>query len=310
VTNLRALLVEGVFHWGYSVRLISESAAAQQYLVPPPSTLIGALAFSLNLLKDFPEFAEIRTGQQRARGRGHRSGVEEETELMSGAARLLNVVIWATFAFSDELSVSGRAFAVGYSDFIRCFRLIYQRGIRHRWEDYDMWYGIGAHGKVYACGAGFKILYLVDLGSAKERGIEKIDLLQASLSITRLGAKEGLVSIRGASFSDRLDLLEPSKAGHIVTEYYFPRELAEDYDGGQVCPLPRLSEELWKVRPSIPPALHEHEEFVIPGGRGSILQPGRILVTRVAPGKAFVVRATFGERVETILVPKAVISSD
>lgn len=303
---MMALLVKGVFHWGFSVRLITESAAAQWYPVPPPSTLIGALAYGVSLAKGLPE-CEIRGVEHgSASSRGGKKRQEPGEVILSGAARLLNVVRWATFAFSDELSVGGRSAAVGCSDFIRAFRLIYRRKERHEWEDKDMWFGIGAHGKVYACGTGFKALYIIDEVQAERKGLSAEDLCKAAFSIVRFGAKEGLVSVRDVELTDSIEVLKPNEVDELSVEYYFPRELAEAYSGAEIVALPKLRVDLMEFRPERPPALHDHEEYLVPEGLGFIARAGKIRVRKLSQ-RGVALRAKFGAGSETVIVPKEVV---
>ncbi|MGC8987812.1 type I-A CRISPR-associated protein Cas5a [Infirmifilum sp.] len=43
------------FHWGYLIRKYTASKTRESYLVPPPTTLIGALAYGYAKLKNLPE---------------------------------------------------------------------------------------------------------------------------------------------------------------------------------------------------------------------------------------------------------------
>jgi CRISPR-associated protein Cas5a/b/c len=287
-----ALLVEGVFHWGFSVRIVTESAGAQHYLYPPPSTLIGALAYGVSAVKGLPE-CEVQ-------------GSRGSAPLRSMVALVHKAVRWAVFAFSDEPSASRRTAAVGYSDFIRAFRLPYQRGARHTWEQLDMWYGVNAQGKVYACGAGFKVLYFVDERGLKELGLDERDLLKAVCSIVRLGARESLVSVVSAYVTRDVEIRRAGDVrGPLEIEYYFPARLAKDVEYAELVHLPKLDPRLWEFRPSSPVALHEHEEFYVPSSIGFVIKPGRMLVGELAEGAA-IVSAKFEGRVEQAVVPAEV----
>jgi CRISPR-associated protein Cas5a/b/c len=296
---MRALLVEGIFHWGFSVRIITESAGAQYYLYPPPSTLIGALAYGINILKDFPECTISNSGKQRTS--------RKELKIMSSAVLLHDIVKWVAFAFSDELSVGKRSAAIGYADFIRSFRLLYQRGARHVWEQSDMWYGVNAHGKVYACGTGFKILYLLDENRTARLGINEQKLLMAAYSIVRLGAHESLVSINNVQITDKVEVLT---ADHVKipfeTEYYFPSRLAE-VERKESTLLPKLDKRLWEFRPENPVGIHDHEEYYVPPAFGLAFRTGKICINKLAKDSMLVIAHFANNRVEKILVPAEVI---
>jgi CRISPR-associated protein Cas5a/b/c len=288
-----ALMVEGVFHWGFSVRLVTESAGAQYYPYPPPSTLIGALAYGVSVVKELPECVVTTAG-------GGGAGI------LSTAAQVHRAVRWAAFAFSDEFSV-GHAVAVGYSDFIRAFRLPYQRGTRHTWDQSDMWYGVNAHGRVYACGAGFKAIYLADEKGLEELGLGEHDLLGAAYSIVRVGVRESLVSVVSAEVTRDVGIRKAGEVkGPLEIEYYFPARLAEDVEHAELVHLPKLDPRLWEFRPTSPILLHDHEEFYAPPGIGFVLKPGRMLVGRLAEGAALV-SARFEGRVERVVAPAEVV---
>jgi CRISPR-associated protein Cas5a/b/c len=280
-----SLLVEGIFHWGFSVRYITESAGSQQYPVPPPSTLIGALAYGLSAVKGLPEFDYI----QERRGE----------KLVSGAYRLRKAVLWATFSFT-----SGNTAAVEYSDFIRSFRLIYQRGTRHTWDQKDMWFAVSASGKVYACNSAFKALYLFNSDELQNLRIKLEDLIHASFSIVRIGSRESLVSIKKVTPSSSIEEVKAP----LETEYYFPLKLANssNVNNYSVAVLPKLSDALWEVRPMQPPMISDHEEYYLPATIGPIKIPGRIRVDKLNEN-AVALKINFDHSSELVIVPREVV---
>jgi len=288
-----ALVVRGLFHWGFSVRIVTESAGAQCYPYPPPSTLIGALAYGVSSVKGVPE-CKLSS---------------KNTTIVSSATLIDGAVRWATFAFSDEGSIMRRSVAISYSDFIRAFRLLYQRVQRHTWDQSDMWYGVNAHGKVYACGAGFKTFYLIDEERFKDLGLDDRDLLTAAYSIVRLGAREGLVSVISAEVSRDVRIFSAKDAKvPFETEYYFPARLVEDVvEGAETVHLPKLDRSIWEFRPEEPFALHDHEEYYAPSSLGVVLRTGKMRVNRLAEEGALVI-ASFGNGViEKVVVPVGVV---
>jgi CRISPR-associated protein Cas5a/b/c len=289
-----ALLINGVFHWGFSVRIVTESAGAQYYPYPPPSTLIGALAYGISTLAGLPECRLSTDGKR--------------VTLISTAALAYDAVRWATFAFSDEFSGMKRSAATGYSDFIRAFRLPYQRGARHVWEQSDMWYGVNAHGKVYACGAGFKAFYLIEEGLLRRLGLSEDDLLTAAYSVTRIGARESLVSVCTVKLTKDVRVLTAEKVREpFETEFYFPSRLAEDIENAETVHLPKLNARLWEFRPESPVALHDHEEYYVPSSLGFVLKPGSIRVRKLADEGALIDARFNVDKVERVVVPAEVV---
>jgi CRISPR-associated protein Cas5a/b/c len=288
-----ALLVEGVFHWGFSVRLVTESAGAQYYPYPPPSTLIGALAYGVSAIKGLPECIISPAGKG-------------SNAILSTVAQIHRAVRWATFAYSSKFPQRPVG-AVGYSDFIRAFRLPYQRGQRHTWDQSEMWYGVNAHGRVYACGAGFKSIYLINEKGLKELELSETDLLRGAYSVVRIGARESLVSVFSAEVTRDVKVQMPEEVKEpLDIEYYFPARLAKDVERAELIQLPRLDPRLWEFRPTRPVALHEHEEFYAPLGLGFVRKPGRMLVGGLAEGAIFVT-ARFKGGVERLVAPAEVL---
>jgi len=292
--NMLALVVRGLFHWGFSVRIVTESAGAHCYPYPPPSTLIGALAYGVSNVRGDPE-CRLSTNSK-------------NTTIVSNAILIADVVHWATFAFSDEGSIMRRSAAVSYSDFIRAFRLLYQRVQRHTWNQSEMWYGVNAHGKVYACGAGFKIFYLIDEERFRSLGLDDRGLLTAAYSIVRIGAREGLVSVTSAEVSRDVKIFSAKEAkGPFETEYYFPARLVEDVEGAETVHLPKLERRIWEFRPERPFALHDHEEYYVPSSLGVVLRPRKMRVNRLAEKGSLVV-ASFSNGVsEKVVTPLEVV---
>ena len=129
-----ALKVEGEFHWGFSVRLAGASAAARSYLVPPPTTLLGALARNL-----------FTTEALMIKGR-----------VTSSTINLLRAVKVATFKYLE-----GKEFfslPVPFIDIIRTSRIPYLR-TTHRREK-ERWFGVSGFGRIYAPSSKFNVLYI------------------------------------------------------------------------------------------------------------------------------------------------------
>lgn len=283
---MKTLLVEGLFHWGFSIRVVTESAGALSYHVPPPSTLMGALAYGLSIDKTYPEVI-----------------IENERTIESSVTKLKDVVKWATFAFANGSSKMG---AVRYSDFIKSFRLPYQRGTRH--EQKEFWYGISASGKVYAGGMSFKILYFLSTKGLEENKINDLELLKAAYSIVRLGSKESIISITGVSITKELSKVNPP----FETDYYFPCRLGkvEDMDYKNIS-LPIAKAAIWEFRPSTPIYIHEHEEYYIPKGSIGFITNPRTMRVKELSDNAVALKASFENgRSEIAVVPADILSEE
>ncbi len=279
------VLVEGFLHWGFSVRVVSESAAAHPYLAPPPSTLIGALAYGLSVVKGFSECLEVDGG------------------LYSSAVKAKELVRWAAFAYAAKGKVFG--LPAPHTDMVKVFRLPYQRGARHTWDQKDMWFGACGHGKVYAPLMGFKILYLIDDDRASGE-LSEHDIVKACYSICRLGSRESLVSVTNVEVSRRIEELTRCP---VKTRFYFPRRLVKSYreEQGIVISLPIPSHTMFAVKPQRPVTLADHEDYVVPSSLPHLRAPGETTVYALAEeAAAIAVRFSSGE--EVVIAPKEVIS--
>jgi CRISPR-associated protein Cas5a/b/c len=149
---MEVLIVRGRLHWGFSVKYPLQSAAQFPLLIPPPTTLVGALAYGCN------------------------EGVETSEDRVSAAARLLNNVRWAAFGF-DETLRGLRLSLLAVADMSRNIAAPYVRKAE------QALFAVQAMGRVYAAGMRIKIAYLGE-------GLSK--LVKCGWQITRIGSKESL----------------------------------------------------------------------------------------------------------------------
>jgi len=289
--ELQALKVTGEFHWGYSIRAVSESAAAHPYMVPPPSTLIGALSYGLTRVRGLSECTNI------------------EGKLASRTLEAYSIVSWATFGLQDERKEMAIV-AHGYSDPVRLFRLPYQRGARHEWAQRDMWFGVAAHGKTYYPTGGFKILYLIRKREAEEilGGDYQEILLRSCASICRLGSREGLVSIESVELSEDLQRINPPAR----TSLYFPARLVVEIEEerGEDILLPILTQmrdalifrgvSLW---------MGDHERYILPVIARNVRAPGELEIHQLAEEGALL-KVAFPKGEEIVVIPKEILEGD
>lgn len=144
-------------HWGFAVSHPIKAKAKPSYLLPPPTTLIGALSYG-----DF-------------------RGLESDLlgNYMGSPAYKLQAKIRGAFA----------SFSKGFSgayieDIIRNVAYYYER-----YKDRSHWYNVISTGKVYAPGQEINVVYLTD-------SLSEDELKRLSWSIIRLGCKECLVSVK------------------------------------------------------------------------------------------------------------------
>lgn len=222
--SVRLVLVKAKVFWGYSIKYPSQSAAQDSSPLPPPTTVLGALATPYAKYVKLPETSRIGA------------------KTYSTAVKLLvnGVVKYCTSGITDPL-------AAKYSDIARNIMLIYQR---HKEREYH--FAAQAMGKVYAPlprdGLRSKLLlaYVVS-----DKYVELITKL--AWGITSVGSKEGLVSVDEVTAHD-LKIVE--SRGVVETPFITPTSIAEcnagctevelcslnaeSYSAGEVCKTDRF----------------------------------------------------------------------
>lgn len=191
----KLVLVKTKVFWGYSIKHPTQTAAQDSTPLPPPTTVLGALASPYAKYKKLPEASRIGT-------RVYSTAVE----------LLLNGVIkYCTSGITDPL-------AVKYSDVARNIMLIYQR---HKVKDYH--FAVQAMGKVYAPLLGDELKSKLLLAYVvNDEYVELITKL--AWGITSVGSKEGLVSVDDVTVHD-LKIVEHKKV--VETPFITPTNVAE-----------------------------------------------------------------------------------
>ena len=142
-------------HWGYAIRKRT-TKAKPAFLLPPPTTLIGALSFY--------------------RYRGIENVLFNKKSIESPAFYLKGVKATAKLS----------SFASYVEDIIRNVIFIYQR--KERQLDPLSRYNIISEGKVYSPGGMLIVVYIANT-------LAKEELEKMSWSIARIGSKESVVSV-------------------------------------------------------------------------------------------------------------------
>jgi CRISPR-associated protein Cas5a/b/c len=149
-------------HWGFSVSVPFASKAKPSFYLPPPTTLVGALAY------------------------GKFRGVDNRAEKGKMVSPAFGLKVRAAASYE-------RDFLGGYiEDIVKNVIMYFQRKERRLEERYR--YGIVPTGKVYSPNGVIKVVYVADM----DRG----ELEKLSWSITRLGCKECLVSVEDVEIGD------------------------------------------------------------------------------------------------------------
>ena len=176
-------------HWGYAIRHILYSKTRDSYLLPPPTTIIGALSYGYARVLGLPE--ELY---------GEKS--------VSTAERLRERVVSVNVKINAPLH--------HYSDLNR----IWWFRVKERKAKFDS----VALGKVYTAphkGPSIEAVLLF------EKSVSVRDLIKAAYSISRLGCKEGVVSVRYVKYG----YAEPFNAEVAETRYSFWYDVIKEFKG-------------------------------------------------------------------------------
>ncbi|MEM2689995.1 MAG: type I-A CRISPR-associated protein Cas5a [Nitrososphaerota archaeon] len=267
------ITIRAEFHWGYWIRVPFTSKAQPTLSLPPPTTLIGALASGLvkeGLIKD-PEgkrvSGEIITTRVKTKSRRR-----DKIDFRSPASLLDEALIAASAALTN----GRKAFMM--DDLSKYVTLLFQEKIPEEVDGekiprrYLPKYRAGAIncGKVYYPSGPIDIVFLFDAQRLEEIICDDPvrALIEASWSINRIGSKESLVIVRNVAFR-KLEESDIAK-GIVMTRFYFPsragRVLSGDY----------YTEVFWRrgwgrLDPPI------FEEYIVPGSRSPVTSSNVII---------------------------------
>ena len=152
---------ELILHWGFTVRKYIMSKSRESYLAPPPTTLIGALAYG---------YAKIR-------------GEPEEKNEMSTAEEIRKNIRSVNIKINTPL--------IHYADITR----IYWYREREKMTEIDA-VSIGKTFKGLNFTHDLEVVYVFD----KIDDQMMKNYISAALSITRIGGSHGIVSVKKVSY--------------------------------------------------------------------------------------------------------------
>lgn len=179
-------LVELDVFSGLSVFYPYTSTSAPTYPLPPPTTLLGAIAY--------PYMRQYHV---------------EDIEDSSAAAKFLDHIVYAT---------AGCEGYVITRDVERVYQAIYQRKERWKEEFKDLWYTIAVRGVVRYLDDKLYAVYL-----SKNQ-----DVLKYAYGITRIGRKEGFVTVKSVTIIQLNDaLVHTGNNTPFETLFYTPSNIVE-----------------------------------------------------------------------------------
>lgn len=196
------LYVKAKVYWGFACRIIPFGKSRITLKMPPPSTLIGALAYPLARLKDWTEV------------------VMERKVKLSGANRILNFISSAHAKMDFIPLVRGDLSRVYWYYVLR-------KEVKTDAVALEKVYVNPLPGKADSI---IEMIYLIDQDKAeKTLGSEWLNLLEAcAWAISRIGQKEGMISVSDV----RLSKAGLIKDGEVMTRFYFPLEACSEMPVG------------------------------------------------------------------------------
>lgn len=201
--ELYLLRVDVELSWGYSVKVPSTSAAEPALLMPPPTTLVGALA----------------------KGVSHVLGERVECLLETDGPASYALKI-SSFIPSAHAGFKSRQALIPWSDLTRSYAVPFLQTQYRTPGKVATWFGVHASGKVYAPSMKVMLAYVVNASKAEAvLGSKWGHLLRkSSLCLSSLGSKEGLVSAEAVELRPLREVEEDI----VETQFYAPLEAVEE----------------------------------------------------------------------------------
>ena len=193
MSRLKALLVKANLLWGFSTKIQSQTATQDAIPLPPPTTVLGALASSYARYFGLPETIYLK-------GRKASTAVEL---LHKG------VIKYATSGLINAIGVK-------HSDMLRNIMLPYQRHKEPRYH-----FAVHSMGRVYVISnrSDLVLVYLVN-----DQFIDLVSKL--AWGITAIGSKEGIISVSDVSVIELSDIKKIPKGYILETIFMTPFHVA------------------------------------------------------------------------------------
>ena len=190
------LYIRAKLAWGFACRLVPFGKSRMTLKAPPPSTLLGALAYPLARHLGWPEV--LLSGRRE----------------ISGADRVREFVVSAHAKLNTSLAIKADINRVFWFD-----RHPQRRGVKTDAIALEKVYTSPAPGEITS---SIELIYILRPETAKQAlGRDWPSLLEAAAwGMTRVGQKESLISV------DSVKLAEAgvSEDEHAITGFYFPLE--------------------------------------------------------------------------------------
>lgn len=237
--RLRAFYVQATLSWGFVVRHSGVSAAQPAYLLPPPTTIVGAFAQPIARAAGLNPYQYGRLGPSLEWGEGRLISPLMRPFLES------TVVAAAGFIASDgepgvglaihqEVSRIAASMYRGGED-IRRMRRAKLKSTEFFEEAVTRAIPVQAVGAAYAPGVRVELLWIFDVVKLSEGlgiGVDELEgvVEKAAYGLSRLGSKEGLVAVEPETVVyDRSPKILPA-GSRVRTRLYVDASCVEPLD--------------------------------------------------------------------------------
>ena len=260
--TLFAIRVTGNFCWGFSIRIPGTSAGGDTYLVPPPSTLIGAFVKGISSVLNLPECCTMSSRRRISIG--------------SIVAKFLKCFKLSAFKFNPSSEVR----PIKYADMIRVLRGPYLR--KTYAESITRRFGVSTIGRIYYPHGGFSIIYIIDDDALKEvlRDFKVTEdplkiIIRAAFSIVSIGSKESIVSISDV----KIGSVKCVSNSEVTTSYYFPSDAVERInppDSWTIVEFYSIKDSIFKFHGVQKAVSTELIKYVVPVKSHGLLEPTEV----------------------------------
>jgi len=202
------IYTRALYHWGFSVRIPGTSGGGPSLPIPPPTTLIGALAYGI--INRGPEVLVLDRGKRRKRS----------TNTISVASPAIRIAKHVLAVGARITPRKGLAFTIPSYDKMRYQITPYQG--QDNLKDINQWFASLSFGVTYSPNIEIEFIVILDEKISNNLGVNEKILLRAALMPPRLGSKESLITVLDVKVG------EASETQGGETTLYAPIEAIED----------------------------------------------------------------------------------
>lgn len=266
--------------WGFTVRYREVSAAQPAYVLPPPTTVVGAFAYPLARILGFRDVYE--SGEKLGNGVLVSKYMKPFLEATRAASAGVITDMGAGLAVHSEISKISAVRYKGDTERRRMMTTPFSN--RFYTEALPKVFPALAVGSTYGPGATLLLSWVVDASKlSKSLGLKEEDIDSvgpiASHGVSRIGSKEGLVASdpEGSGYVKNPRILASSP---FKTIQYVIKKCAEPLYTAPEVELPYLD---YRLRKFYVPSIQASNALVVPLKRGELLD-----FTLQEPCKAYV----------------------